>query len=75
MGSGSENTSVIMVTCQVSESSLHLHLTFDSAIAREESATRLLQQLEHILGQIDSVPGFTEAGDLNRGSGQGLSYI
>lgn len=72
---GSFNTYAMMLTCQISESNLDMQLSFDSAVVKEESATRLLQQLEHILGQIASVPGSTEISDLNRVSEQDLNDI
>ncbi|TVY17240.1 Nonribosomal peptide synthetase dtxS1, partial [Lachnellula arida] len=72
---GSFNTYAMMLTCQISESNLDMQLSFDSAVVNEKSATRLLQQLEHILGQISSVPGSTEISDLNRVSEQDLNDI
>lgn len=75
MGSSSENTYAMMLTCQTSDSNLHLQLSFDSAVVKEESATRLLQQLDHILGQIASVPGSTEMSNLNRASEEDLYEI
>ncbi|RYP06964.1 hypothetical protein DL764_002851 [Monosporascus ibericus] len=65
-GSGSENTYAMMLTCQTSESKLDMQLSFDSTVVQEEAAVRLLQQLEHILGQIASVDGSTNIGDLSR---------
>ncbi|KAI0136245.1 putative nonribosomal peptide synthase [Xylariales sp. AK1849] len=68
---GSENTYAMMLTCQPSESKLDLQLSFDSTIIEEEASVRLLQQLEHILGQIAS-DGSTNICDLERVSERDL---
>ncbi|PLB36947.1 uncharacterized protein BDW47DRAFT_126854 [Aspergillus candidus] len=73
--SGSENTYAMMLTCQTSESRLNLQLSFDSATIQEKSAVRLLQQLEHILGQIASIDGSTDIGNLSRVSERDLQDI
>lgn len=65
-GSSSENTYAMMLTCQTSESKLDMQLSFDSTVIQEEAAIRLLERLEHILGQIASVDGSTNIGDLRR---------
>lgn len=74
-GSGSENTYAMMLTCQTSESKLDMQLSFDSTVVQEEAAVRLLQQLEHILGQITSVDGSKNIGDLSRVSERDLHDI
>jgi amino acid adenylation domain-containing protein/thioester reductase-like protein len=74
-GSGSENTYAMMLTCQTSESKLDMQLSFDSTVVQEEAAVRLLQQLEHILGQIASVDGSTNIGDLSRVSERDLHDV
>lgn len=74
-GSGSENTYAMMLTCQTSESKLDMQLSFDSTVVQEEAAVRLLQQLEHILGQIASVDGLTNIGDLSRVSERDLHDV
>ncbi|OCK73332.1 putative nonribosomal peptide synthase [Lepidopterella palustris CBS 459.81] len=73
--SGSENTYAMMLTCQTSESKLDMQLSFDSIVVQEEAAVRLLQQLEHILGQIASVDGSTNICDLSRVSERDLHDI
>lgn len=74
-GSGSENTYAMMLTCQTSESKLDMQLSFDSTVIQEEAAIRLLEQLEHILGQIASVDGSTNIGDLRRVSERDLHDV
>ncbi|KAE8419880.1 hypothetical protein BDV36DRAFT_293772 [Aspergillus pseudocaelatus] len=74
-GSGSENTYAMMLTCQTSESKLDMQLSFDSTVVQEEAAVRLLQQLEHILGQMTSVDGSTNIDNLNRLSERDLHDI
>ena len=75
MGAGSENTYAMMLTCQTSESKLDMQLSFDLTVVQEEAAKRLLQQLEHILGQLASVDGSTNMGDLSRVSERDLHDV
>lgn len=74
-GSGSENTYAMMLTCQTSESKLDMQLSFDSTVVHEEAAVQLLQQLEHILGQIASGDGSTNIGDISRLSERDLHNV
>ncbi|KAG2007942.1 hypothetical protein GB937_008135 [Aspergillus fischeri] len=73
--SGSENTYAMMLTCQTSESRLDMQLSFDSTVVQEAAAVRLLHQLEYILGQIASVDGSTNIGDLSRVSEHDLRDV
>ncbi|TVY34230.1 Nonribosomal peptide synthetase [Lachnellula subtilissima] len=73
--SGSENTYAMMLTCQPSESKLDMQLSFDSTIVEEEAAVRLLQQLEHILGQIASIDGTRNICDVERVSKRDLHDV
>ncbi len=73
--SGSENTYAMMLTCQTSESRLDMQLSFDSTVVKVDAAVRLLQQLEHILGQFASVDGSTEMYDISRVSERDLHDI
>ena len=74
-GPGSENTYAMMLTCQTSDSQLNMQLSFDSVLVKEGTATRLLQQLEHILGQISSLDGSTDVTSLDRVSERDLRDI
>lgn len=74
-GPGSENAYAMMLTCQLSDSDLDVQLSFDSAVVDEERATRLLQQLEYLLGQIGSVEGSTQLAQLTRVSQKDLNDI
>ncbi|KAF2443243.1 putative nonribosomal peptide synthase [Karstenula rhodostoma CBS 690.94] len=74
-GPGSENAYAMMLTCQLSDSDLHVQLSFDSAVVEEERSARLLQQLEHILGHIGSVEGSTQVTQLTRVSQKDLDDI
>ncbi|KAI0123358.1 hypothetical protein BJ170DRAFT_660160 [Xylariales sp. AK1849] len=74
-GAGSFNTYAIMLTCQMSDANLHLQMSFDSVVVEEETATRLLYQLEHILDQLSSIDGSTDINDLSRVSQRDMSDI
>jgi hypothetical protein len=65
----------MVLTRQTLESKLDMQLSFDSIVVQEEAAVRLLQRLEHILGQLASVDGSTNVGDLSGVSERDLHYI
>ncbi|KAF5858059.1 hypothetical protein ETB97_004928, partial [Aspergillus alliaceus] len=46
------NPYAIMLECQLQESSLQLHMSFDSRVIEKTQASRIIHQLEHVLRQI-----------------------
>ena len=65
----------LIADCQTSGATLALTLTFDSAVVHATTARRLLQQLVHIIEQVNTVPGTTEISSFNRVSQQELREL
>jgi amino acid adenylation domain-containing protein/thioester reductase-like protein len=70
-----EHDYALIANCQVNGSSLELTLLFDSDVVNPITARRILQQLSHIIDQINSAPNTTTISSFSRINQQELRQL